>query len=64
MSPDLISRPLADLEEESLVEVEREMERRARGPKPWTTTEYLDRIDAVHTRYANFRRWQERRVAP
>lgn len=63
MNADLASRPLADLEEESLVEVEREWQRRARGPKPWTTAEYLDRIDAVHVRYANFRRWQDRQVA-
>jgi hypothetical protein len=57
------ARPLADLELESLAAVELEWQRRAKGAKPWTTTEYLDRIDAVHARYRNFRRWQERRAA-
>jgi hypothetical protein len=57
------SRPLADLELESLAAVELEWARRAKGAKPWTTTEYLDRIDAVHARYRNFRRWQERWAA-
>jgi hypothetical protein len=57
------SRPLADLELESLAAVELEWQRRAKGAKPWTTTEYLDRIDAVHARYRNFRRWQEGRAA-
>lgn len=63
MSAAIAGRPLADLEEESLIAVEQEWQRRARGLKPWTTTEYLERIDAVHTRYANFRRWQERQAA-
>jgi hypothetical protein len=56
-------RRLEDLEEESLAAVELEWARRAKGAKPWTTTEYLDRIDAVHARYRNFRRWQERWAA-
>ncbi|MFF2383671.1 hypothetical protein [Streptomyces sp. NPDC058108] len=56
-------RRLEDLEEDSLAAVELEWQRRAKGAKPWTTTEYLDRVAAVHARYANFRRWRERQVA-
>lgn len=63
MSAVIAGRPLADLEEESLIAVEREWQRRARGLKPWTTHEYLERIERVHARYANFRRWQERQAA-
>ncbi|TGB11593.1 hypothetical protein [Streptomyces sp. MZ04] len=57
------SRPLADLEEESLIAVEQEWGRRAHGLKPWTTEEYLDHVVKVHARYANFRRWQEKQAA-
>lgn len=63
MAATVESRPLADLELESLTAVEQEWQRRALGSKPWTTAEYLDRIAAVHARYANFRRWQEGRAA-
>lgn len=52
-------RRLEDLEEDSLVAVELEWQRRARGLKPWTNDEYLDAVDRVHARYANFRRWQQ-----
>lgn len=55
-------RPLADLEEESLIAVDNEWERRAHGARPWSIDEYLDRIAAVHARYANFRRWQSRQA--
>lgn len=59
MSTALEPRRLEDLEEESLIAVELEWQRRAKGAKPWTNTEYLDRVAAVHARYANFRRWQQ-----
>ncbi|MFZ4150458.1 hypothetical protein [Streptomyces pseudogriseolus] len=50
-------RPLADLEQDALARVEAEFARRARGPKPWTPTEYLDRIEQVHIRYNHRRHW-------
>lgn len=56
-------RPLADLEEDALVAVETEWQRRAKGACPWTTGEYLDRIDAVHARFANLRRHRLGRLA-
>lgn len=58
MATVLEPRRLEDLEEASLVAVELEWQRRARGLKPWTTAEYLDAVDKVHVRYANFRRWR------
>jgi hypothetical protein len=33
------------------------MARRARGAKPWTPAEYLNRIEQVHIRYNHRRRW-------
>lgn len=50
-------RPLADLEQDAVVAVEAEFERRAHGLKPWTFTELIDRIEQVHVRYAHRRRW-------
>lgn len=50
-------RPLADLEQDDLVRVEQEWARRARGLKPWTTAEYVDRVARVHARYEQRRQW-------
>jgi hypothetical protein len=50
-------RPLADLEQDALARVEAEFARRARGPKPWTPAEYLDRIERVHAHYEQRRQW-------
>lgn len=50
-------RPLEDLEQDALCRVEAEFERRAHGVKPWTTTEYVDRIERVHAHYAQRRTW-------
>jgi hypothetical protein len=50
-------RPLADLEQDALVAVEVEFARRARGTKPWTPTELIDRIEQVHVRYNHRRAW-------
>jgi transposase len=50
-------RPLADLEQDALARVEAEFARRARGARPWTTTEYVDRIEQVHIRYNHRRHW-------
>ncbi|MGW0626492.1 hypothetical protein [Streptomyces sp. NPDC002758] len=44
-------RPLADLEQDALVRVEQEMERRAHGHRPWSINDYLDQIDAEHARF-------------
>ncbi len=51
------SRPLADLEQDALARVEEEFARRAKGAKPWTTGEYVDRIERVHARYEQRRTW-------
>jgi hypothetical protein len=45
------ARPLADLEQDALVRVEQEWARRAKGARPWSTTEYLDQITAEHARF-------------
>lgn len=50
-------RPLADLEQDAIARVEQELARRARGIKPWTTGEYVDRIEQVHARYEQRRQW-------
>lgn len=57
MNADLAPRSLADLEEDALIRVEDEWQRRARSGKPWTTAEYLDRIARVHAHYAVRREW-------
>lgn len=57
MSVQAAPRPLADLEEDALIRVEAEWERRARSGKPWTTDEYLDKVAAVHARYNVRREW-------
>ncbi|MDQ0758768.1 hypothetical protein [Streptomyces canus] len=51
------ARPLDDLEQDAIARVDVEMARRARGVKPWTTTEYVDQIDRVHARYNQRRTW-------
>jgi len=50
-------RPLADLEQDALARVEAEFARRARGVKPWTPDEFVDRIEQVHVRYNHRRAW-------
>ena len=50
-------RPLADLEQDALARVEAEFARRARGARPWTPDEYVDRIEQVHVRYNHRRQW-------
>ncbi|MBZ6290330.1 hypothetical protein KVH30_01930 [Streptomyces olivaceus] len=50
-------RPLADLEQDALARIEDEMGRRARGMKPWTTTEYVQQIERVHAHYQQRRQW-------
>lgn len=50
-------RPLADLEQDALARVEEEWGRRARGVKPWTAQEYVDRIARVHAHYEQRRAW-------
>jgi hypothetical protein len=51
------SRPLADLEQDAIARVEEEWGRRARGVKPWTNTEYVNRIERVHAHYEQRRQW-------
>lgn len=52
------SRPLADLEMDSVLAVEAAWQNRAKGVRPWTTTEYLDAVAKVHARYEAYRQWQ------
>jgi hypothetical protein len=55
-------RPLADLEQDAVIAVEQEWQRRSHGAKPWTPTEYIDEIAKVHARYTAWRlalkKWQ------
>ncbi|QCX81166.1 hypothetical protein C9F11_37915 [Streptomyces sp. YIM 121038] len=57
MATEIEPRRLEDLEEDALVQVEREWQRRARGRKPWTNCEYVDQIERVHARYTARRAW-------
>jgi hypothetical protein len=50
-------RPLADLEQDALARVEEEFARRARGARPWTTSDLCDRIEQVHIRFNHRRQW-------
>ena len=50
-------RPLADLEQDAVARVEEEWARRARGVKPWTTAEYVERVERVHAHYNRRRVW-------
>lgn len=55
--------PLADLETAELARLEIEFVRRATGFKPWSIPEYLDKVVAVHARYARFTLYQQKAVA-
>ena len=57
MTAAVAPRPLADLEQDALARVEAEFARRARGVKPWTPDEFVDRIEQVHVRYNHRRAW-------
>ncbi len=59
MATSIEPRRLEDLEEDSLIAVELEWQRRARGLNPWTAADYLNAVERVHARYANFRRWRQ-----
>jgi hypothetical protein len=48
-------RPIADLEQDAVIAVEQEWQRRALGAKPWTPDEYVDEIEKIHARYAAWR---------
>jgi hypothetical protein len=63
MSTAIAPRPLADLEQDALVRVEQEMERRARGPRPWSITDYLDQNAKERARFEVARRARLGRVA-
>ena len=60
MATSLESRPLADLEMDSVLAVEAVWEQRSHGRKPWTNTEFLDRVERVHARYNLRREWLRR----
>jgi hypothetical protein len=60
MATSLASRPLADLEMESVLAVEAAWQRRAGGRKPQTIAEFLNAVDTVHARYALRREWLRR----
>jgi hypothetical protein len=50
-------RRLEDLEQDALARVEQEWARRARGVRPWTTQEYVERVARVHAHYNQRRTW-------
>lgn len=52
--------PLPDLETAELAALEVEFGRRARSLRPWSIADYLDRVEAVHARYAHY---QQKQVA-
>ncbi|MEU8642325.1 hypothetical protein AB0C91_10445 [Streptomyces sp. NPDC048674] len=54
------SRPLADLEMDSILAVEAAWQHRSHGLKPWTTEEYLNEVAKVHARYTARREWLRR----
>ena len=60
MATALEPRRLEDLEQDAVARVEQEMARRARGVKPWTTAEYVDRVARVHAHYEQRRQWLRR----
>ncbi|MGW6872848.1 hypothetical protein ACWGHA_10995 [Streptomyces xanthophaeus] len=57
------AQSLADLQIAELARLEGEFARRAQGFKPWTIAEYLDKVAAVHARYARFTQFQQKQVA-
>ena len=50
-------RRLEDLEQDAVARVEAEFARRAKGAKPWTTTEMVERVERVHAHYNQRRTW-------
>lgn len=56
-------RPVADLEMDALIRVEKEMERRAHGVRPWSIADMLDQNAAEHARFEIARRVRLGRVA-
>ncbi|MEU0589897.1 hypothetical protein [Streptomyces ardesiacus] len=56
-------RPLADLEQDAIARVDDEMARRGRGLKPWTTREYVERIEHVHICFNWLRRREQETAA-
>jgi hypothetical protein len=60
MATALESRPLADLEIDSVLAVEAVWEARSHGLKPQSTGEFLDAVAAVHARYTIRREWLRR----
>lgn len=57
MAAVLESRPLADLEVDSVLAVEAAWKRRSHGLKPQTISEFLDAVDRVHAQYELRRQW-------
>jgi hypothetical protein len=57
MATALEPRRLEDLEQDAIARVEAEFARRAKGAKPWTTTEMVERVARVHARYNQRRQW-------
>ncbi|MFD8949402.1 hypothetical protein ACFV0B_11165 [Streptomyces xanthophaeus] len=58
-----LAQSLADLQIAELARLESEFVRRAQGFKPWTIAEFLDKVAAVHARYARFTQFQQKQVA-
>jgi hypothetical protein len=57
MATALEPRPLADLEQDALARVDVEFARRAKGGKPLTLPEYVERCARVHAHYEQRRQW-------
>jgi len=56
-------KPLRDLQMAELVALEAEFARRSRGLCPWSIADYLDKVAAIHVRYAWLTRYQGKELA-
>lgn len=51
MSAVVEARPLADAAEEHLVRLDKEFARRALGARPWTISDYYERVERINAQY-------------
>jgi rhodanese-related sulfurtransferase len=54
-------RPLADAAEAALVRLDKEFRRRALGARPWTVSDYYERVERLTAQYTICREGQRRR---
>lgn len=54
------TRPLADAAEAALVRLDQEFRRRALGARPWTVSDYYERVERLTAQYTICREGQRR----